>query len=401
MSSVSEKVLHQKKKKRTDKLVTILSIDGGGVRGIIPAIILAFLEKELQKIDGKEARIADYFDVIAGTSTGGIVTALLTAPNEQNRPKFAAGDIKDFYLKNSPKIFPQNWGPMTGLVKFAEAFVGPKYDGKYKKEITREILGNTKLSQTVANVVIPCFDIKKLQPVIFSTLEVKSGNDLDVDFADVCIGTSAAPTILPPHRFLAQMPGREPKDLHLIDGGVVANNPALLGIRDVTKEIIRENPDFSEVKPLDFGKFLVISLGTGTEKQEEKYTAEKAAKWGVTGWLLNDRSSPLIDVFTNGSADMVDIHLSVVFQALKSEDNYLRIQDDTLSGDAASVDVSTAANLNNLVKIGEDLLEKPVSRVNLDTGRYEPAGQEKNMDALKRFAVLLAEEKRQRKKQAA
>jgi patatin-like phospholipase/acyl hydrolase len=88
-------------------LVTILSIDGGGIRGIIPATILEFLESQLQELDGESARLADYFDVITGTSTGGLVTAMLTAPNAEKRPLFAAKDIKPFYLENCPKIFPQ------------------------------------------------------------------------------------------------------------------------------------------------------------------------------------------------------------------------------------------------------------------------------------------------------
>ncbi|MFS7911299.1 putative patatin-like phospholipase domain, Acyl transferase/acyl hydrolase/lysophospholipase [Helianthus anomalus] len=87
-------------------LITILSIDGGGVRGIIPGVILNFLETELQKLDGENARLADYFDVIAGTSTGGIVTAMLTTPNEEGRPVFTAKDVVDFYVEHCPKIFP-------------------------------------------------------------------------------------------------------------------------------------------------------------------------------------------------------------------------------------------------------------------------------------------------------
>ena len=90
-------------------MVTVLSIDGGGVRGVIPGTILAFLEEKLQEMDGPDARVADYFDVIAGTSTGGLVTAMLTAPDKAGRPLFAAKDINDFYLQHCPKIFPACW----------------------------------------------------------------------------------------------------------------------------------------------------------------------------------------------------------------------------------------------------------------------------------------------------
>jgi len=152
-------------------MVTVLSIDGGGVRGIIPGTILAFLEEKLQEMDGPGARIADYFDVIAGTSTGGLVTAMLTAPNKEGRPLFAAKDINDFYLQHCPKIFPAGSGGPLGLFK---SMSGPKYDGKYLRSVVRELLGETKVSQALRNVVIPTFDIKLLQPTIFSRYDVRA-----------------------------------------------------------------------------------------------------------------------------------------------------------------------------------------------------------------------------------
>ena len=101
---------------------------------------------------------------------------------------------------------------------------------------------------------------------------------------------------------------------------------ALLGLNEVTKEIFLQNSDFFPIKPVDHGKFLVLSLGTGSAKQEGKLNASKASKWGVLGWLYNNGMTPLIDSFSQASSDMVDIHASVIFQALHCESNYLRIQ---------------------------------------------------------------------------
>ncbi|KAK3423172.1 hypothetical protein EUGRSUZ_F00263 [Eucalyptus grandis] len=377
-------------------LITILSIDGGGIRGLIPGTILNFLESELQKLDGEDARIADYFDVISGTSTGGLVTAMLTTPNEKNRPVFAAKDIKDFYLKHCPKIFPQDSCPFKPVTKMIKAVAGPKYDGKYLHKVVREELGDKRLHQTLTNVVIPTFDIKSLQPTIFSSYQVKKDPSVDALLSDICISTSAAPTYLPAHKFETEDPTGKVREFNLIDGGVAANNPTLVAMGEVTKTIVGGSSDFFPIKPMDYRRFLVISLGTGTGKVEGKYTAHEAAKWGVLGWLTSG-GTPLIDVFTQASADMVDYHLSAVFQALQLHDNYLRIQDDTLSGVLSSVDVATKKNLTDLVKTGEALLKKPASRVNLENGVCEPTpNQETNEEALIRFAKLLSQERQLR-----
>lgn len=131
-------------------------------------------------------------------------------------------------------------------------------------------------------------------------------------------------------------------------------------------------------------RFLVISLGTGSQKDEGKYTAKEAAKWGLLQWL-----TPIINVFSSASSNLVDLHLSVLLRALHSENNYLRIQDDASSDPV----VATDKNLERLVEVSEELLDKALSNVNLQTGLREACASETNREALVRFAKLLSQEK--------
>ncbi|KAK3004126.1 hypothetical protein RJ639_020117 [Escallonia herrerae] len=378
-------------------VVSVLSIDGGGIRGIIPGVILAFLESEIQKLDdNKDARIADYFDVIAGTSTGGLVTAMLTAPNKDKRPMFSAKDIKQFYLDHCPKIFPQE----CYAARVIKALWGPRYDGKHLRKIVKKKLEKIHLSQTLTNVVIPTFDVKKLQPTIFSSYRVKDNPSYDAPLSDICIGTSAAPTFLPAHYFKTCDSSKKEREFNLIDGGVAANNPTSLAITILMNEMNKGNADFSPMLPKEYRRLHVLSLGTGSMKNEEKYSAEEAANWGILGWLTSGGSAPLLNVFTQASDDMVDFHTCMVFEAFGYGDNYLRIQDDSLSHELSSLDIATEKNLDALVQIGESLLKKQVTRVNLETGVCEPCGKGTNEDALIRLAKTLHGEKQRKHSQA-
>ncbi|KAJ0240797.1 Patatin-like protein 3 [Hirschfeldia incana] len=386
------------------QLVTILSIDGGGIRGIIPGTILAYLESQLQELDGEEARLVDYFDVISGTSTGGLIVAMLTAENKdvknsrnRNRPLFAAKEIVPFYLKHSPKIFPQHRGMCSWAQTMRRLVRGPKYNGKYLHEVIQGCLGDTRLTQTMTNVVIPCFDIKKLQPVVFSSYQAVNHQDIDAKLSDICISTSAAPTYFPAHRFTNEDSEGKKHEFNLIDGGIAANNPTLCAIAEVTKQIVKKNPAMGEISAMDYTRFMVISLGTGSIRNQEKYDAKMASKWGMLSWIYGNGSTPILDCYNEAIHDMVDYQSSVVFQALRSENNYLRIDDDTLKGDLGSVDLSTEENMEGLVEVGKALLKKNVSRVNLETGHYEPISVHvTNEEALKRFAKVLSEERKLR-----
>lgn len=83
---------------------------------------------------------------------------------------------------------------------------------------------------------------------------------------------------------------------------------------------------FFPAQPTDYGKFLVISVGTGTAKNAAMYTAKDAAGWGILSWLSKDGNTPIVDMFSYSSAALVDYNTSILFQALRSEKNYLRIQ---------------------------------------------------------------------------
>ncbi|CAA7035827.1 unnamed protein product [Microthlaspi erraticum] len=378
-------------------LVTILSLDGGGVRGIITGVILDFLEKQLQELDGEDVRLVDYFDVVAGTSTGGLMTAMLTAPDETGRPLFAAKDIVPFYFQHSPKIFPQPGRFFGKLPRLPKLLSGPKYDGTYLRGIIDMFLGETRLHQTLTNVVIPTFDIKKLQPTIFSSYQALVDPSLNVNISDICIGTSAAPTFFPPHYFTNVDSQGKTTEFHLVDGGVTANNPTLVAMTTVSNQIMKKSSDMGELTPLGYNRFLVISVGTGTANKEEKYNAKKAAKWGIISWLYDDGSTPLLEIINESSRDLVHFHSSVVFSALKSEDKYLRIDDDTLDKDESYMDLATETNLENLVRIGEKMLKNRVAHMNIDTGDYEPVPDNvTNGQELKKFAKILSDERKLR-----
>ncbi|XP_050369359.1 patatin-like protein 2 [Argentina anserina] len=388
---------------RKGKLITILSIDGGGVKGIIPGTILAALEKMLQEEEGNSyARLADYFDMIAGTSTGGLVTAMLTAPDENNRPLFSADQIGPFYLSNCPKIFPlENIKTVLSYLRELPPLRGPKYSATALLDIVEAKLSAIRLNQTLTNVVIPSYDIKLLHPAIFSSYELKRNSNKETDpakLSDICMATSAAPVYFPAHKFRTNT-----REYNVVDGGVAANNPSLVAITEVIKKIKNQNPDFRKDRAADQGnRFLLISLGTGEPKEKCSYSSDDAAKWGIGGWLIHvtkgfPSTCPLIDVFTEASSAMVDCQLITLFESLWSDGNYLWIQEDELPIDMTSMHNATEENLNKLVKAGKELLGKPVAKMNTSTGRREPVEPKiTNEKALRDMAVALVEERKRR-----
>ncbi|KAL2320223.1 hypothetical protein Fmac_029192 [Flemingia macrophylla] len=343
--------------------ISILSIDGGAIKGIIPSVVLDHLDKALKAKD-KNASLAQYFDVIAGTSTGGLITAMLTAPNpnDPNRPAFTPEEIVQFYKENGPHIFnssrPGN---------------GPEFDGEFLRNITRELLKETRLNETLTNVVIPAMDIKTQKPVIFSSYKVKTLTYLNAKLSDICIATSAAPTILPPYYF-----ENEDVEFNVVDGGLAAGNPTQAAL----SEVMRQNKDT---------KIVVLSLGTGITKVEEKYNVEMASKWINLQWI-----KPVFELTLRASANMNENYLATVFSGLQPADNYLRVQEYDLDPSLDNSINVTKENLEKLEEAGKELLQKNVVRMNVDTFDIEETDEGTFAEALERFADILYEEKKVR-----
>jgi patatin-like phospholipase/acyl hydrolase len=217
---------------------------------------------------------------------------------------------------------------LSSVMNLWSTMRGPKYDGVFLHDKIRDLTHDVRIADTVTNVIVPAFDVKYLQPVIFTTYEAKNEPLKNAHLSDICISTSAAPTYFPAHYFKTETPdGKSSREFHLVDGGVAANNPTMVAMSMLTKEVLRRNPDFHLSRhSADYRDYLIISVGTGSAKQAEKYSAHQCAKWGLLQWLYHGGFTPIIDIFSHASSDMVDIHAAVTFEALRCEMSYLRIQ---------------------------------------------------------------------------
>lgn len=188
----------------------ILSIDGGGVRGIFSAAVLAKLEQDLS-VD-----ITNHFDLIVGTSTGGIIALGLGLGL---RPSA----MVDFYLSHGPEIFPQSGGWAKRAAHGVRCLHRRKYDSAPLEAALRDVFGERKLGDSRKRLVIPSYNLGRDEVRLFKTAHhPRLRRDWKLRAWEVGMATSAAPTYFPAWRGI--------EDMRLIDGGVWANNPTMVGV---------------------------------------------------------------------------------------------------------------------------------------------------------------------------
>jgi patatin-like phospholipase/acyl hydrolase len=276
--------------KPTDKF-RILCVDGGGIRGLIPALVIAELEHRIQQPAGEQARVSDYFHMFAGTSTGGLVALSLTAPDPDRpeRPAVTGDELARFYTEDGPGIFHRSlWQKLRTLW----GWLGPKYTLGPLQTAIEKRLGTTHIENALRELVVTSYDMTNRDPYFFKRWRARElpESDRNRPLADAGLATSAAPTYFPSH----ELDGRA-----LVDGGVFAANPVIVAIVEALKRF-SDDPHH-----LDQDDLLVVSIGTGLH--EDGYPQDKVRRWGRLGWVLPQRGEPpILGATLGGAADGAD-----------------------------------------------------------------------------------------------
>lgn len=309
-------------------LITVLAIDGGGIRGIIPALVLAEIEQRTG------SSIADLFDLIAGTSTGGVLALGLTKPGADGKtPAYRAENLLALYEADGHLIFSRSiWRRLQTI----ESTLEEKYDTRPLEALLERYFGDTRLGDALVDVLISSYEIERRTPWFFKrTHALDKGGDWNLPMKQIARATSAAPTYFQP----LQVPVQGQRDYYaLIDGGVYANNPALCAY----VEARRLFPDADD--------FLVVSLGTGSLTRRLPF--DEAVGWGLLGWARS-----ILSVVFDGVSSTVDYQLRELLPEKHGEPRYYRFQTALDQGNDDMDDVS-ALNLRALRLHGEAIITR-------------------------------------------
>ncbi|MBL4654754.1 MAG: patatin-like phospholipase family protein [Bacteroidia bacterium] len=277
----------------------ILSIDGGGIRGLLPITLLARLEEELNK------PLREHFQLMAGTSTGGLIVLCLAHG-------LSAKEVQEFYLVKTRNIFKDN--VLDDIKDGFGKSLGADYDQKNLERILHVIFGDTTLGnlkkKSNCNVLIPAFDIspeKEGNPVNFRPKVYNSvdENDSNEKLVDVACRTSAAPTYFPI------------REQHFIDGGVSINHPAMAALAFAINKNLKNGLGYNmhDIK--------MLSIGTGTANQNRISLKEIGdGDWGSLKWIKY-----LPDLITESNIQSSEYYVKQVLNYNDDVDkHYLRVQ---------------------------------------------------------------------------
>ena len=335
---------------RNNRKFKILSIDGGGIRGIIPAKVLYHLEEEAIKKDGVDARLCDYFDLVCGTSTGGIIAIGIALG-------MTAKDILKLYQENAKRIFPHK--------SLLQAFI--KNESFYSREALEKLLAesfnpfdyrtnDTRIYHCKTRLCIPTYDLDKGEQHVFKTDHLPNyPRDCHIPVVNAALATAAAPVYFTPHSFnFCDMNSTNRSDyINNVDGGVLANNPTLLGLTEAVYCIGIPLEDIE-----------ILSLGTGTFNLKDHKIGKKR---GVRYWLFPNRqkSIRIYEVMSSGQSVYIDNTMKLMCNGAgydqKGRFVYRRIQEKLEEN--IPMDATDKYSLDLLANIGQNLFKQNVDLI--------------------------------------
>lgn len=276
------------------KKFSVLSIDGGGIRGVFAATYLAELESELART-GKPSRLCEHFDLICGTSTGGIIALGLGLG-------IPAKTLAELYTKNAKTIF--HW--------FRFGWISAKHGRRKLERLVRDTFRfqsdstDPCLQHMQTRVCIPCYDLFLGKPRVLKTPHKDDQllRDRHIPAYQVALATAAAPTYFSPYcsEYADLFDGRSNQFHQKLDGGLFANNPALIGLVEAHCGL---GHSLSDVR--------VLSVGTGFIKFSEPRTrmlwGTMPMPWGRLPWIRGGR---IMDLLLQAQSQHVDELMTVL-----------------------------------------------------------------------------------------
>ena len=325
----------------------ILCIDGGGIRGVIPARVLRHLESLLEA-RGDSAPLAERFQLLAGTSTGGLIALGLSGRGASGAPLLNAAELVELYEgEDGREIFRRPLIRRLPLLRRLIDLVLPKYSLGPLRRVLERRYGEALLGDALSEVMVTAYDMTERRPTFFKRWQPDAAARPIVDAA---LATAAAPTFFPPH----ELEGRA-----LVDGGLFAANPTVAAIVEALKRTAAP----AALEPNDL---LVVSLGTG--HHEIRFEPAATRRWGAADWALPGRGGdpPLIAAMLDGQSDAADHWAHVLLNhepgepmahgaAIGVGPRYYRFQVDLPRG--LPLDDPSPGNIGLLAECGDALIE--------------------------------------------
>ena len=322
----------------SNKKFKILSIDGGGIRGVYPARFLTKLEASLG------APIAEHFDLICGTSTGGILALALAL-------KIPAVEIQNLYVDNRKLIFP----PLYSRLRFG--FRRAKYNNKKLEKLIREKFkkANNDVEPRIADlstrVCITGYDLINAKPKVFKTPHKDDYvTDLHIPAYQVAMATAAAPTYFNPYSNHYEVnDGKEKEEfLMRVDGGVFANNPALIGLTEAHCAL-----------QIPYKDIELYSIGTGqttyNETRSKVFFGKFSKAFGAMYWITKIRILELMmQAQSKHVHDLCSIYAGGTGSIKNKVFEYHRIQEELPSSFKISMDSNKKIKLEKLMSMASD-----------------------------------------------